>query len=507
MFDLGRSFLATVERRPDAVAICDGDTRRSYGEWFTDIQSLARALGEMGIAKGDRLVVAMQNRWQMASLHWACQFAGIIVTPVNWRSTASEIDYFINDSGAEAIAYDDVVAEVIPGSEQAGSLLRIALTAEENDGAIAFDSLLGRAGETIMRAAVGDISLMLYTSGTSSQPKGVPRSHAAERAAALAHIAQNQYGHDERTLGVMPLYHTMGVRSLLAMTLIDGRFVCMPTFDPAATLTAIEGEAITNLYLVPTLYHILIEHPAFAAERVASVTKIGFAGAPMSAGLMARVGEQFQPELFVNHYGSSEVYTFTIDQSAARKPGSSGRPALNQRIRVVAIEAESPNETVSAGEEGEIVADMTGDEAFAGYWRRPDADTESISGGWFFTGDTGYFDADGDLFVTGRADDLINSGGENIGPVEIESVLSTQPQVEEVAVAGTPDPRWGEIVTAFVKQREQVTEDALDQHCLDSGLARFKRPRRYVFVDEIPKSAVGKILRRRLRSENPAGNA
>ena len=504
MFDLGRSFLASVERRPHATALADGPLHKSYETWFDDIQSVARALEQFGLGKGDRLLVVMQNRWQMATLHWACQFAGIIVVPVNWRSTAQDLEFFISDTEARVIAYDETASEAVKSCALAQSLVRITTGQAEEQDSHSFESLLGGIGETILRATDNDLSLMLYTSGTSGKPKGVPRLHRAERAAALAHVAQNLYRHDECTLGVMPLYHTMGVRSLLSMALIDGKFVCIPKFDPQATLDAIEREQVSNLYLVPTLYHMLIEHPDFASERVSSVDKLGYAGAPMSAGLIARVEAAFTPSLFVNHYGSSEIYTFTIDQNASQKPGSSGRASLNQRIRVVRTGAESPDEKMPVGEEGEIIADMSGDEAFEGYWQRPDADQKALKHGWYFTSDTGYFDADGDLYVTGRVDDLIITGGENVSPVEIEDVLSLHPQVEEVVVVGLADERWGNIVTAFVKTRVPIKEEELDRHCIELELTRFKRPRRYVFVDEIPKSPVGKILRRVLREQDPS---
>lgn len=501
MFDLGRSFLASVERRPQATAIADCHLHKSYEAWFADIQSVARALEGFGLGKGDRLLVVMQNRWQMATLHWACQFAGIIITPVNWRSTAQDLGFFIKDADVGVVAYDGSASDAVNACPEAQSLVRITVNEVDDDGAHGFETLLGAQGETILRASADDFSLMLYTSGTSGKPKGVPRLHRAERAAALAHVAQNLYRHDERTLGVMPLYHTMGVRSLLAMALIDGKFVCVPKFDPEATLDVIEREDITNLYLVPTLYHMLIEHRGFSPERVKSVDKLGYAGAPMSAGLIARVEAAFKPGLFVNHYGSSEIYTFTIDQNASRKPGSSGRASLNQRIRVVKTGAGTPDAVMPVGEEGEIIADMSGDEAFQGYWRRPDADQKSLKHGWYFTSDTGYFDTDGDLFVTGRVDDLIITGGENVSPGEIEDVLSLHHQVEEVVVVGLPDEQWGNVVTAFIKPRETVAEEELDRHCIDQGLTRFKRPRRYVFVNEIPKSPVGKILRRVLREQ------
>ena len=166
--------------------------------------------------------------------------------------------------------------------------------------------------------------------------------------------------------------------------------------------------------------------------------------------------------------------------------------------RVVRLGAASPDEIAKPGEEGEIIALLQGDESFEGYWRRPEADAKAIRQGWYFTGDTGYFDADGDLFVTGRVDDMIITGGENVSPVEIESCLSLHPAVSEVAVVGLADERWGKIVTAFVKRSASVEPEELDRFSSGSGLADFKRPRRYVFVDAIPKSPVGKLLRRKL---------
>ena len=165
---------------------------------------------------------------------------------------------------------------------------------------------------------------------------------------------------------------------------------------------------------------------------------------------------------------------------------------------MVPLNADSPEGSVAPGEDGQIICDLKGDEAFEGYWNRPDADAKSIRGGWYFTGDTGYLDEDGDLFVTGRIDDMIISGGENISPVDIESVLSLHPAVDEVAVAGLADERWGQKVVAFVKAHGEVSPEALNAYCQSSDLLNFKRPREYVFVREIPKSPVGKILRRKL---------
>ena len=497
MFDLGRSFIATVERSPSALAVVDGDRRLSYAQWYAEVCRVIDGLTALGLRKGDHLAVVLQNRLAMASLHWASQLAGFVIVPRNWRAKAEELDFCITDTEAHAIVYEQVSSAAVAGSAVAQILPRVAVGAAA--GATDHFEIFADVGrEHTPQAGPEDFSLIFYTSGTTGPPKGVPRRHRAERAAALAHVAQNLYAVGERTLGAMPLYHTMGVRSLLAMVLIDGVFVCLPRYEAAEALRLIARERVTNLYLVPTLYHDLLAHPDFAASDTRSVDKLGFAGAAMPEGLLKRVDAAFRPELFVNHYGSSEIYTFTVEQHAARKPGSAGKAGINQRIRVVSLAAETTEALARTGEEGQIIADLTGDEAFEGYWRRPDGDARALRQGWYFTGDTGYVDEAGDLFVTGRVDDMIITGGENVSPVEIESCLSLHPAVSEVAVVGLADERWGKIVAAFIKRCGAVAPDELDGFCKTSGLAAFKRPRRYVFVEAIPKSPVGKLLRRKL---------
>src|SRR6202451_550508 len=498
MLDLGLSFLGSVARDPGALAIVDGDVRLSYAQWYRRISALVAGFDAIGHNAGDHLVTALTTRGEAPSLHWASQFTGVIITPVDWRSTGSEIDFYLEDAEAMAVVYEDASAAAIAGSALAQKLPRIALHAAPPP-AIAFAGLASRdAPDAAPRVNAEAWSVMLYTSGTTARPKGVPRRQHAERAAALAHVAQNLYAHGERTLGVMPLYHTMGVRSLLAMSLIGGAFVCLRRFDVAHALELIEAERVTNLYLVPTLYHDLVHHPLFATRDISSVRKLGFAGAPMTDGLLQTLQAAFKPDLFVNHYGSSESYSFSIHQKPTRKTCSRSRGRMYQMVRVVRLGATSVDEIAAAGEEGEIIALLAGDESFEGYWRRPDAGAKALRQGWYFTGDIGFTDGDGDIFVTGRVDDMIITGGENVSPVEIESCLSLHTAVSEVAVVGLPDERWGKIVAAFVKCRRAVEPDDLDAFCRNSGLANFKRPRRYIFVTEIPKSPVGKLLRRKL---------
>lgn len=509
MLDLGTTFLQSVERSPHALALVDSGVRLTYAQWHEQIGRTVTGLQRLGLGRGDRLLSLLQNRHQAATLHWACQFLGVVNVPLNWRAKSDEIDYCLADAEAKAVFFDASSEEATGASGGARALPRIGVgPLESKDSTCDWEALLAGPASPLQAAAdAEDLSLMLYTSGTTGKPKGVPRRHRQERAAALAHVAQNLYRRGERTLGVMPLYHTMGVRSLLAMALIDGVFVCMPRFDTQGALDLIEAERLTCLYLVPTLYHDVLTQRERSGRGsgpgpdIASVKKLGFAGAPMHDALLKRLQAAFEPKLFVNHYGSSEVYTFSIDQQALDKPGSAGRAGINTRLRVVRLDAGDVDARVGPGVEGQIIADLRGDEAFEGYWKREDANAKSLRSGWYFTGDTGYLDEDGDLFVTGRVDDMIISGGENISPVDIESVISLCPGVGEVAVAGLSDERWGQRVVAFVTTRDggaPLDAHALDAHCRSSDLPNFKRPREYVFVAEIPKSPVGKVLRRKL---------
>src|SRR5262249_47674135 len=228
MLDLGTSFLASVARDPEAPAIVDGELRLTYRAWLEAISALVAGFDELALEPGDHLVTLLQNRWEAATIHWACQFAGVIVTPLNWRASGDELDFCLTDADAKAIVYQDVSAAAVAAAPPAQSRPPLAVGLPDSRDP-AFESLIERAStDAAARVDAEAWSVMLYTSGTTARPKGVPRRQRAERSAALAQVAQNLYGRGERTLGVMPLYHTMGVRSLLAMSLIGGTFVCLP---------------------------------------------------------------------------------------------------------------------------------------------------------------------------------------------------------------------------------------------------------------------------------------
>ena len=494
-------------RRPSADAVVDGRRRLTYADLMDQATRLGRAFARLGVGKGDRVLIVLRNRFEHVLAYWALQLIGGAPTPAGFRLAAREVRYILDDCGASVVLFEaataDAVLEAVAGHEA-----RLVFVGDDGPaGSLPFDELLacGASGPALDRElAEGDLSLILYTSGTTGRPKGVPRTHKNHVAGALAHVIQCGYGWLERTLGVMPLYHTMGIHSLTSMAAVNGCFVCQPDWSGEGALALIEAERLTALYLIPTLFYDLVRAPGFAPAQVASVRKLAYAGAPMLAPLTRACVEAFRPEVFVNHYGSTEIYTFSVRPAVDAKPGCAGRAGIHGKLRVVTASAErrvGPDEVVPPEEKGEIIACLDSDEAFGGYWKRPDADEWALRDGWYFTGDMGYLDAEGELFVSGRVDDMIITGGENVHPVEVEDVLARHPLVRDVAVVGEPDERWGERVVAFVVPGAgALTAGALDQHCRECpDLANFKRPRRIVFVSEIPKTPSGKILRRLLR--------
>ena len=501
---LGQVLRRSARRCPHAEAVVHGQTRLTYGELDASTDTLARGLQRAGVVKGDRVLIALRNRVEHILLYWALQKMGGVPTPVNFRLSPGELRYVLEDCGARLAFCEETTAGAMAEAAGDRDVMLVHVGAERPARARPFDTLLEEGGPAEAGTGAADLSLILYTSGTTGRPKGVPRTHANHVAGALAHALQCRYEWAERTLGVMPLYHTMGIHLLTSMVAVNGCFVCQPDWSAADALRLIRSERLSALYLIPTLFWELVHAADHAAGDMGSVRKLAYAGAPMLASLTEACVRAFAPEVFVNHYGSTEIYTFAVRPDAPAKPGSAGWPGIHSTLRVVTASTErrvAPHETVEPGERGEIIASLDSEEAFAGYWNRPDADARAVRDGWYFTGDMGYLDDDGELIVTGRVDDMIISGGENIHPVEVEEILARHSLVGEVAVVGEPDEKWGERVVAFVVPRgPELTEAALDHHCRASAdLAGFKRPRRVVFVREIPKTASGKILRRLLR--------
>jgi 2-furoate---CoA ligase len=508
---LGRALAWTAERYPERPAVA-GDRPLSYAEWDARTNRLARSLARLGVRRGDRVALVTSNGEPMATAHLAAQKLGAASVPLNVRYAPEELAYCLTDAEPRALLSDDSTVELV--RQALGQIEEAHVPVLLHDGEVPppgahrLEQLIADQPADPLDAAVSpeDISVMLYTAGTTGRPKGVPRSHHAEVSAGVAHIIQARYSAGESTLCAMPLYHTMGMRSLVSMVLLGGKLAFLPAFGVGPALAAIERERLSALYLVPTAYWSLLREPN-VADACKSVVKVAYAGAAMTESLTTRLTEALRPAVFVNHYGSTEVYTFSVEDDAAARPGSAGRPGVFSRLRLVTADPTrrvGPEELVEPEQTGEIIASLQSDEAFAGYWHRPDADERALREGWYFTGDVGHLDEHGNLHVSGRIDDMVITGGENVHPLEVEDVIARCPEVAEVAVVGLPDEKWGQSVTAFVvaaaddgdpaERARRIARWAREQ----SGLAAYKRPKRIVVIDAVPKSPVGKVLRREL---------
>src|SRR5215813_2896143 len=282
--DLGTAFAVSVKRQPDAVAVVDGERRRTFAQWDAEIRAAAGALVRMGLKQGDHLAAVMRNRYEMATLYWASHMLGLIFTPISWRGSLDEIAYCLEDCEALAVAYDGAA-----GNSPAAAAARLKIdprrqivaAAAKGDG-IGFEKILEEtpiAGP--MAPDDSAICLMLYTSGTTGRPKGVPRSHRAELAAGVTQIAHHLYRAGESALCVMPMFHTMGVRKMLSSALVNGKLVCMPDYSPSGVLRLVEAERISSLFLVPTMFHDIVRNPDFAKYDVGSLSRLGYAGMAM----------------------------------------------------------------------------------------------------------------------------------------------------------------------------------------------------------------------------------
>lgn len=507
--DLIQRLTLSVLRYPDHEFLVDGGLRLTFTEWNRRVNRAAQAFRELGVGRQDHVVLALRNREELITSWYGLMKLGAIATPINYRFSPGEMAYCVKDAEAKAFIFEDFSRE--SGLRAAGEFpkgcRKIFCDAEPPGGSESFSALLEGQTDARPEESVSEdlVCLMLYTSGTTGRPKGVPRVHRAQDASALAQAIQCGYRLGERTLGVMPLYHVMGTVSFMAMVLLSGTFIVMRAVDAQAAVELVAREKISSLYLIPTLFHELLHARNLKGHDLSCVRRLAFAGAPMTHTLVEKLLAQFDPEVFTNHYGSTEIYTFSINQNLRQKPSSAGRPGMNSDLRIVEVDPErhlKPDEVVSRRKVGEIIASLQNEESFQGYWRRPDADERAIRQGWYFTGDLGYEDEDGDIQVTGRVDDMIISGGENIYPTEVEDILTRHPQVLDAAVIGSEDPKWGQSVTAFVVPAgKQLTAEEIDRHCREqTDFSDFKRPRQVIFVKQIPKTASGKILRRKLRA-------
>lgn len=516
--NMGQVFTRTVKRNPEAIGLVDRDAniKYTYKEWYNRSIDVAAALKAHGIDQGDSIATVMRNRVELSTLYCATQLLGAIFIPYNFRVSEDELMYLINNSSPDMVVISDEVSDIIRSAiDRSNADLELISVDRTQVDATPYESFIEDGDSESFTPTFVDtsqISLILHTGGTTGKPKGVPRSHCNVYIAAISHALQHSWSQRESTLGLMSLSHTMGIHAIAAILVLGGKWVIQRQFSAADTVDLIKTEGITSLYLVPTVFHDLIDADDIDIADLSIVRHISSAGTSMNQASVRAIEEHIDPDTFVNHYGSTEIYTHTVCNWVNDKPGCVGRAGINTAIRIVepsAFGQFDPTATVDQGNLGEIIVDASSPEAFDGYLSKT-ADDRSLTDGWFFTGDLGYRDEDSDIFFVGRVDDMIISGGENIYPIEVEAVLESHDIIAEAAVVGRPSNRWNQTVSAFVTLTAAPSEInfetaamALDDHCYRSGeLANFKRPRKYFFVDEFTKSNVGKILRKELQKRN-----
>jgi long-chain acyl-CoA synthetase len=449
---------------------------------------------KLGVAPHDRVGVIALNSDRYLELYLGLPAAGYVLVPVNSRLAPAEMRAILEDAGVSVLFADGDY----PG---AAGVSKVVTMPED------YEDLLAAADEVPLGDGVteDDLAALFYTSGTTGAAKGAMHTHRSLVSSALHFMATWPFDRQTRWLVASPMFHTGGILATLATVWGGGTHVIMPRFDPDLAIDLIEREEVTHTLLVPTMLAAAADAQLARPRNVSSLRYLSHGASPISAETLRRTQRAFPAAELLHVYGTTETTPITtllpheeriLDTPLIR---SCGQPAVGVEVQVV----DKSQADVPPGTVGEIA--VRGPSVMAGYWRKPEATAEVMRGGWYLTGDLGYRDEDSYIYLVDRAKDMIVSGGENIYSTEVEDALATHRAVEEVAVFGVPDPRWGETVYAVVFGRIQVTPDELVAHCRER-IAGFKVPRRIELRTEpLPKSAAGKILKRDLREPHWAG--
>jgi acyl-CoA synthetase (AMP-forming)/AMP-acid ligase II len=501
----------TADLHPDREAIVypAKDQQWTYAEFDRKANRLANALADLGVEKGDRVSTMLFNGSEIALTVYACAKLGAVFNPLNYRLPAGEVEFIVNDAESKVLVYEADTREAVDGARAelgtVGEYVYVDddVPVDDHD----FYELLEEASPERPDAAVDetDAYAFIYTSGTTGRPKGVVHEHRDMMEHNLLCISEMNLTHDDVGLSALPLYHCAELHANLFPRVQRGATnVIHHEFEPMDVLDAIEEHGVTVFFAAPTAWNGVARTAAETDHDVSSLRLGMYGAAPMPEEVLNASMEHLCED-YLQAYGMTEIGpcgTFQRPEDQIPKQGSAGLPALNHQVRIVEPDAD-PGATVEQGAIGEIL--FSGPCTMREYWNRPEATRESLRehGGreWYYTGDLGYRDDDGFLYVVDRKDDMIVSGGENVYPAEVEDVLFGHEDVVEAAVVGEPDEEWGQRVVAYVVG--DTTAEALDAYCLESDdLADFKRPRAYYFVEELPKNPSGKVQKFRLRDDD-----
>lgn len=470
---------------------------------------LAAALTRLGVQPGDRVVVMIPNAPEIGALYAGIARAGAVILPVLFLLADAEIAVILQDAEPTVvITSSDMLDRVRAAARDAPSVQHlISIDPPAVDGAVELAELVSGEDDSfaIVDREPDDLALLIYTGGTTGRPKGVVLTHGnlthAARAAAEVAADANGLGPDDVTCSGLPMAHSYGVLVWLAGSLIGGRTVLLRWFEPAAWLRCVEEYRCTTSPLVPTMITYLLGHPAADQRDVSSLRFVNSGSAPLPSEAARAFEDRFGCPVLEGWGLTESAGVGTMSDLRRRRPGSVGvaAPGVELSIRDPDTDEQLPSDAV-----GEIC--IRGPNVMAGYWKLPRESDRALRGGWLRTGDVGSIDGDGFVWILDRTKDLIIRGGFNVYPRDVEEVLHSHPAVLEAAVIGVPDATMGEEIKAFVVVRPgaSVTEEELLDHAR-SRLAKYKTPRSVGFLDSLPKSGVGKVLRRQLRDQVTAG--
>ena len=507
--------LSDIPRRnarlyPDKIALIDNEVKISFSQLNKRINRLANALLGLGLRRGDKVAVLHHNCYQYIELYFASAKAGIPIVPLNYRFSAKELSYIINDSEAKAIFYGEKYFPVI---EQ----IRGEIKGIEHficiDKSLAhtkdYEDMIGMARDSdpYIPVAEDDLYILGYTGGTTGLPKGVMTTHKNIISSCFHLCAEEIHLHPGAVfLNIPPLFHAGDSFCMFVFSFLGATNVVMNSSSPEEIFKNIQDHKVTHPLLVPTLMLYILQYPDIQRFDLSSLQCVIYGTAPMPVEPLKQI-MRILGCAFCQVYGATETFVPMsvllprehvlegTDENFARM-ASGGREIIGVELKIV----DDHNDEVSNGETGEIVA--RGDNVMKGYWKLPELTEKTLKNGWYHTGDMGRMDERKYLYIVDRKKDMIISGGENIYSKEIEEVLFKHPGVADVAVIGIPDDIWGEAVKGLIikKKGAEVSENELIDHC-KKYLASYKKPKSIEFVNEFPRSTAGKVLKKELREK------
>jgi len=507
---MGDAVRIQAKSRPDAVACSAGDRDVTFAALDRRANQIANGLIAAGCRPGARIGVLSRNTVEFVELLCGSLKAATVLLPVNWRLAPGEIRYILEHARIEALVVEE---ELLPGLAQSDEVVSRAramiVVGQAPAGAESYDAWCAAQPDLdpLVPARPDDVFIQMYTSGTTGMPKGVQLSHANYNRSfeAMDQNAWSRSGADEIVFAPAPFFHVNGVNGLLRALLTGARLITVDQFRPQQVVEIFERERVTRAGMAPAMLQMCLEVPGMAERDFSALRLITYGGSPITERVLVQARDTFKCS-FAQGYGMTETTSAVCMLSPADHADGRGKlQSCGQPLPGIGVKVVSPDgRPCAVGQVGEVV--VSGGVVTPGYYRDADATAATIVDGWLHTGDAGYFDADGYLYIHDRVKDMIVSGGENVYPAEVENALFKNPAVADAAVIGVPDERWGEAVKAIVVLRPgALSDEAAIIRQVREHIAGYKAPKSVDFADAIPRNPAGKILRRDLRQPYWAG--